>query len=88
MEALFFSFPQSFTVDNLPSLYLVDSLESYHLRKIDVLLLGEQDFMEIHRSSAPFLEFRPKLKALQDEGLVEVDGSSYLDSGIGFGDRA
>jgi hypothetical protein len=46
-----------------------------------------QDFVETHRSSAPFLEFRPKLKALQDQGLVEVDGSSYLDSGIGFGDR-
>jgi hypothetical protein len=39
-------------------------------------------------SSAPFLEFRPKLKAMQDAGLVAVEGDSYVDSGIGFGDRA
>ena len=32
----------------------------------------------------PHRQFRPKLKALQDEGLVEVDGDSYIDSGVGF----
>ena len=39
-------------------------------------------------SSEPFLTFRPKLKALQDAGLVTIDGESFLDSNIGFGDRA
>lgn len=46
-----------------------------------------KDFVETHRNSGPFLEFRPKLKALQDAGFVRVDGESFYDSGIGFGDR-
>lgn len=47
----------------------------------------ENAYLKVHRSSAPFLEFRPKLKALQDAGHVSVSGHSYLDAGIGFGDR-
>ena len=47
----------------------------------------ENAFLKIHRSSAPFNEFRPKLKALQDGGFVTVDGDSFVDSQIGFGDR-
>lgn len=44
-------------------------------------------FLKVHRNSKPFLEFRPKLKAMQDAGAVTVDGDSYVDSGLGFGDR-
>lgn len=44
-------------------------------------------FLKVHRNSAAFLEFRPKLKAMQEAGYVTIQGESFLDSGIGFGDR-
>ena len=44
-------------------------------------------FLKVHRTSEAFLKFRPKLQALQKSGYVTVDGESYLDSGVGFGDR-
>jgi quinol monooxygenase YgiN len=50
----------------------------------------ENAFLTIHRHSIPFLEFRPKLQAMQEAGHVTVQGESYLDSGTqvgGFGDR-
>jgi quinol monooxygenase YgiN len=47
----------------------------------------ETAFLKVHRSSAPFLEFRPKLKALQEAGHVTIEGHSYIDSRVGFGDR-
>ena len=43
-------------------------------------------FLKIHRSSVPFQNFRAKLKAMEEKGLVKVDGSSYLDSGVGHVD--
>lgn len=48
----------------------------------------ERDFLEAHRNSAPFLEYRPKLRAMQDAGLVEIDGWSGIDRGVGFGHRS
>ena len=47
----------------------------------------EEAYLKIHRNAKPFLEFRPKLKAMQDDGNVEISGESYLDSLVGFGDR-
>lgn len=47
----------------------------------------ENAYLQVHKSSQPFLEFRPKLKSMQDQGHVTVSGHSYLDTGIGFGDR-
>ncbi len=47
----------------------------------------ENAFLKVHRSSEAFNEFRPKLKALQDAGFVTVDGDSFIDSQIGFGNR-
>lgn len=44
-------------------------------------------FLKVHRSSPLFLEFRPKLKAMQEAGYVTIQGNSFLDSGVGFGDR-
>jgi quinol monooxygenase YgiN len=45
-------------------------------------------FVAVHRNSPPFLEFRPKLQALQEAGHVTIHGESYIDSTVGFGDRA
>uniref|UniRef100_A0A7R9WPV4 ABM domain-containing protein n=1 Tax=Craspedostauros australis TaxID=1486917 RepID=A0A7R9WPV4_9STRA len=47
----------------------------------------ENAFEKVHRSSAAYLEFRPKLGAMIDGGFVKMDGHSYVDSMVGFGDR-
>ena len=44
-------------------------------------------YLLVHKSSKAFLEFRPKLQALQESGHVSISGHSYLDSNVGFGDR-
>jgi quinol monooxygenase YgiN len=48
----------------------------------------EEAYLQIHKSSAPFLAFRPKLQAMKEARHVTISGHSYFDSGIGFGDRA
>lgn len=47
----------------------------------------EVAYLQVHKSSAPFLEFRSKLQAMQEAGHVRISGHSYLDSGIGFVER-
>jgi quinol monooxygenase YgiN len=47
----------------------------------------EEAYLQIHKSSTPFLAFRSKLQAMQEAGHVTISGHSYLDSGVGFGDR-
>jgi quinol monooxygenase YgiN len=47
----------------------------------------EVAYLQVHKSSAPFLAFRPKLQAMQEGGHVQITGHSYLDSGVGYGDR-
>eukprot|EP00563_Minutocellus_polymorphus_P000100 CAMPEP_0181039452 /NCGR_PEP_ID=MMETSP1070-20121207/10481_1 /TAXON_ID=265543 /ORGANISM="Minutocellus polymorphus, Strain NH13" /LENGTH=103 /DNA_ID=CAMNT_0023117313 /DNA_START=226 /DNA_END=537 /DNA_ORIENTATION=- len=47
----------------------------------------DEAYLKIHKSGEPFLEFRPKLKAMQDDGNVEITGESYMDTMVGFGDR-
>ena len=44
----------------------------------------EEAYLKIHKSSKEFLEFRPKLQAMQESGKVTVSGHSYVDSGLGF----
>uniref|UniRef100_A0A7S1UNL8 ABM domain-containing protein n=1 Tax=Grammatophora oceanica TaxID=210454 RepID=A0A7S1UNL8_9STRA len=44
----------------------------------------EKAYLEIHKSSEEFLQFRPKLKAMMEEGKVSMDGHSYIDSQVGF----
>jgi hypothetical protein len=47
----------------------------------------EHAYLTVHKSSGPFLAFRPKLLAMQDAGYVTISGRSYLDAKVGFGDR-
>lgn len=47
----------------------------------------ENAYLKVHRSSEPFLAFRPKLAQLEKDGKVEISGHSYNDAMIGFGDR-
>ena len=47
----------------------------------------ENAYLQVHKSSQPFLEFRPKLKNMQDQSYVTVSGHSYFDSEVGFGGR-
>jgi len=78
--------------DNEPDTIAYDVLQSDRdpLRVLVMERYKDKDeaFLKVHRSSQPFLEFRPKLKALQDAGLVTVDGESFVDLGVGFGDRS
>lgn len=48
----------------------------------------ENAFLKVHRSSQQFLDFRPKLAELEKAGKFTLSGHSYLDSQIGFADRA
>ena len=45
---------------------------------------SKEDYLQAHRRSAAFEEFRPKMKAMQERGDVEVSGDSYYELGIGF----
>jgi quinol monooxygenase YgiN len=41
-------------------------------------------YLKKHKTGEEFLKFRPKLKALQDAGRVEVEGFSFQELGYGF----
>lgn len=43
----------------------------------------KSDYLDVHKKSKPFLEFREKFQRMIERGAV-VDGDSYLESGIGF----
>lgn len=43
----------------------------------------KDDYLEVHKRSKPFIEFREKFQRMIDNGAV-VEGDSYLETGIGF----
>ena len=45
---------------------------------------SKEDYLQLHKSSMAFKEFRPKMKAMQDRGDVEVSGDSFMELGVGF----
>ena len=45
---------------------------------------SKEDYLGLHRSSPAFHEFRPRMRALQNEGKVTVTGSSFRELGVGF----
>jgi quinol monooxygenase YgiN len=44
----------------------------------------ETAYLQIHKSSPPFLQFRAQLQEMQQKGHVTIQGASYYDAGIGF----
>lgn len=45
---------------------------------------SKEDYLNFHKNGKEFLNFRPKLKALQDAGKVTIEGFSYQELGYGF----
>jgi len=45
---------------------------------------SKSDYLNIHKASDAFQEFRKILQEAQDRGAVKVSGSSYLELGIGY----
>ena len=44
----------------------------------------ENGYLKVHRSGSEFLKFREKLKAMQEEGVVVIEGESYLETELGY----
>eukprot|EP00545_Synedropsis_sp_CCMP1620_P013054 CAMPEP_0119014674 /NCGR_PEP_ID=MMETSP1176-20130426/10186_1 /TAXON_ID=265551 /ORGANISM="Synedropsis recta cf, Strain CCMP1620" /LENGTH=166 /DNA_ID=CAMNT_0006967893 /DNA_START=25 /DNA_END=525 /DNA_ORIENTATION=+ len=77
--------------DNEPTTIAYETLQS-DSDPLKILILEryrdkEKAYLQIHKSSRQFLDFRPKLMRLQESGHVTIDGNSYVDTMIGFGDR-
>jgi len=73
--------------DNEPFLlhYEIGRLESDPL-KLHMLerYVGKDDYLKRHKVGVEFLKARPKLKVLQDEGKLSIEGYSYQELGRGF----
>ena len=44
----------------------------------------DNGYLKVHRSGTEFLNFREKLKVMQEEGGVVVQGESYLETELGY----
>ena len=44
----------------------------------------KDEYLSIHKKGSAFLNFRPKLAALQENGKVTIEGFSYDELGYGF----
>jgi quinol monooxygenase YgiN len=45
---------------------------------------SKEDYLGPHKASAKFLEFRPKMRALEEQGKLFVSGASFVELGVGF----
>ena len=41
-------------------------------------------YMDIHRSGKEFIKFRKQLKGMQEAGDVVIEGSSYIETDLGY----
>eukprot|EP01083_Nonionella_stella_P104038 297758_1 len=57
-----------------------DPLKLHMLERYD----RKDDYLEKHKIGVEFLKARPKLKVLQDEGKLSIEGYSYQELGRGF----
>ncbi|KAL9179729.1 hypothetical protein ACHAXT_009019 [Thalassiosira profunda] len=44
----------------------------------------ERSYLEKHKSGTEFLQYREKLKAMQEAGDVEIAGESYIETDLGY----
>ena len=44
----------------------------------------EEAYLQIHKSSDEFLEFRPQLQKMSEQGRVKISGNSFIDGPVGF----
>ena len=44
----------------------------------------DNGYLKVHRAGTEFLNFREKLKTMQEEGGVVVQGESYLETELGY----
>ena len=44
----------------------------------------QHGYLEVHRSGSEFQKFREKLKGMQEEGNVVIEGESYLEADLGY----
>ncbi|KAL7492634.1 hypothetical protein ACHAWT_002843 [Skeletonema menzelii] len=44
----------------------------------------DHGYLKVHRSGTEFLNFREKLKVMQEEGGVVIQGESYLETELGY----
>jgi len=45
---------------------------------------SKDKYLNVHKNGKEFLKFRPKLKALQDQKKVTIEGFSFQELGYGF----
>jgi quinol monooxygenase YgiN len=74
--------------DHEPQTIAYEALQSDQ-NPLQILLLEryvdkEVAYLQVHKSSKEFLDFRPKLMRMQDAGHVTVSGHSYEDAMLGF----
>ena len=74
--------------DTLAYEALLSDKDPLHVLVLERYRDKENAYLKVHRSSKPFLKFRPKLGELEKAGKVTIKGHSYLDASVGFGDRA
>jgi len=77
----------AYCLTNEPFLYQYEVAQS-DKNPLEYVILeryrSKEDYVSRHRHSTAFNLFRPKLRALQEQGEVEIHGGSYLELGIGF----
>jgi len=44
----------------------------------------EHGYLEVHRSGSEFLKFRERLKGMQEDGDVVIEGESYFETELGY----
>jgi quinol monooxygenase YgiN len=84
-----FSEVATYVRDHEPSTLMYEALQSdkdpLQLLILEMYTNKETAYLEVHRNSKPFVDFRPKLQALQESGHVVISGHSYLNEDVGNG---